>query len=70
MMVCPFCTQDDVWVVRIDGTKEEFVLCCECDTVWDNLSEISPQYGEDLDEYICKRGLTVKPRAITKIKKL
>lgn len=35
MVICPYCEQDYVWPVSIDGFGQEvYRMCFECDTIW------------------------------------
>ena len=57
MEKCPYCQQDDLWIVEIEGLIEPVVvICTECDTVWSNDEPINDGTGKNFDEFMKMRG--------------
>jgi hypothetical protein len=44
MFVCPYCQQDDLWVVHLNTLGRDAILCYECETVW--LLPCNVEYGK------------------------
>lgn len=57
MRICPFCHQDVVWLVRLrSALQHRFLMCFECDAVWQEDQEISDVAGTNFDHYMLGLG--------------
>lgn len=59
MKICPFCQQDAVWLVRLKLSPEKrFLMCFECDSVWEENQAVSDQAGTTFDKFMRALGRT------------
>lgn len=58
MIWCPRCEQG--WVVsrRVRGRQDQFLVCKECDTVWDSGEPTNTPPFVFLEEYLSRFGLS------------
>ena len=71
MRICPFCHQDVVWRVRLHSNPATlFMMCFECDSVWENGQPVSDQFGTTFDKYMCVLGKIPDWKDLEKIEKV
>ena len=66
MKLCPYCSQDQVWSVRLPSAGP-FAMCFECDSVWLPEEQISDNTGANFESYMQSLG---KPADWSDIEKL
>jgi hypothetical protein len=71
MRLCPCCKEyGDVWEVEftnLDGRRA--VMCFECDTVWDIVSDVEDQSVYDFETLMEKHGLSPDWKQIRKLQR-
>ncbi len=68
MIICPFCEQGAVWSVRLTSTPEcEFLMCFECDSVWQHEQSVSTEAGTTFHQYMEGLGRVPDWKDIEKI---
>jgi hypothetical protein len=70
MIICPYCGQDYVWIVRIGSDSTDRAMCFECDTIWDTLDDFRIGNGCNSEKYMAEYGRRVDWKEIVKIEKL
>ncbi|NLR74260.1 CPCC family cysteine-rich protein [Leeia aquatica] len=56
--LCPYCEQDAIWRVRLKAHPEySFLMCFECDAVWDSHQPVSSESGSTFPVYMQSLGL-------------
>ncbi|MDG6095789.1 hypothetical protein LOC54_12010 [Acetobacter sp. AN02] len=58
-VICPYCQQDRVWRIRLQGESEEgypHAFCFECDTLWENGDIINDLTGINYEDYMESKG--------------
>jgi hypothetical protein len=70
MTACPYCNQDYVWEVTIQGIDGIVCMCLECDTVWLHSHEIQDGKGQYFGDFMTQRGRVADWKAITKVKQV
>ncbi len=68
MLACPYCDQDYVWEVAIQGISGIVYMCLECDTVWLNSRDIQDGKGQNFEDFMTQRGRVADWKAIAKVK--
>ena len=71
MKLCPYCEQDDLWIVVIEGIPTpEAVMCCECETVWQRSEAIEYGTGTNFHNFMTAHDRKVDWNAVTRKQKL
>lgn len=69
MKICPCCEQDAVWLVRIIGVPEhQFLMCFECDSVWEEGEPITTETGSSFDDHMKAIRCETDWKAVERIK--
>ncbi|GAA4148666.1 hypothetical protein GCM10022285_57000 [Streptomyces tunisiensis] len=58
MIWCPRCEQGWVVACRIRGRQEQFLVCEECDTVWESGEPENTPPFVILEQYLARFGLS------------
>lgn len=71
MIICPYCEEDGVWQVRIDGLgTETYCVCLECDTLWQPGEAVEYGTGRNFEGFMEARGQKADWAGIKKVKQL
>ncbi|SFI00349.1 hypothetical protein SAMN05421753_104297 [Planctomicrobium piriforme] len=58
MRTCPCCKKyGDVWEVELQSLdNHKFVMCFECDTIWDSIANVPDQHVSDFEAFMNEQG--------------
>ena len=71
MKLCPYCEQDDLWIVAIEGLPTpDAVMCCECETVWNQGETIEYGTGANFHNFMTGHAKEANWKLVTRKHKL
>ena len=70
MVICPYCEQDDLWVVRLNTLGRNAVLCYECETTWLVPSDVEFGKGQNFEKFMDEHSQKADWDQVVKIQKL
>ncbi len=69
MIICPYCEEGEIWEINIESYKNEFLMCFECDTIWNTNDDINIHTGCSYEFFFVNKKLKPDWSIIKKIKK-
>ncbi|MEO8499226.1 MAG: hypothetical protein ABI614_29525 [Planctomycetota bacterium] len=70
MKLCPYCEQDDLWIVVIEGIpRPDAVMCCECETVWNRDETIEYGTGKNFHNFMAALDKEANWKQVTRKQK-
>lgn len=68
MLACPYCEQVDVWEIEVQSVNRRAIMCFECDTVWDTLTDVKDGKGCGFKKFMANLGLAADWKLAVKVR--